>query len=273
MNSQEPNAQPTGEPGFDPLDISGDILVDIIDETGAVVALNREQRLYLGIDAPTVGFDIADLYDRRSTKAIWSLFERSVPNGYRTTIELSLLGRGGRELPTLAVCTSMTFAGNLAFRVAKSPLGQLAEGMREAQASNKLLRDIIDTAYEGHWCIEFLEPVDTSKARSQIIDEVFDNASVWRVANPAMARLYDLPHGQSIRAEDVRLYWPRSPENEAFVGQIIDAGYVIDRARSHDVRHDGTSISLENDVRAEIVDGYLRRLWGNCRDVSEEIPK
>ena len=102
MNSQEPNAQPTGEPGFDPLDISGDILVDIIDETGAVVALNREQRLYLGIDAPTVGFDIADLYDRRSTKAIWSLFERSVPNGYRTTIELSLLGRGGRELPIQA---------------------------------------------------------------------------------------------------------------------------------------------------------------------------
>lgn len=273
MSDQQLSAHSQGEMTFDPLDASSDILVDVIDESGSIIAINREQRLYLGIEAPTVGFQISDLYDRDSTKSILGLFERSLPNGYRTTIELSLLGRAGRELPTLAVCTSMTLGGKLAFRLAKSPLGQLADNMHHAQSTNKLLRDIIDTAFEGHWCIEFLEPVDTTKDRSQIIDEVFENASVWRVANPAMARLYDLPHGQSIRAEDVRLYWPRSPENEAFVGQIIDADYVVNRARSHDVRHDGTSISLENDVRAEIVDGYLRRLWGNCRDVTEGRPE
>lgn len=256
------------EAGYDPLDATADILIDVVDERGAIVDMNRQQRIVLGIDAPTVGFDLTDLYDRDSAKAVRALFERAVPDGYRTTIELVLMGRGGRAVPVLAVCTSLTVSGRAAFRLTKSPLGQLAGRLEDGEANGKLLRDIIDTAAEGHWCIEFLEPVDTRRDRAQIIDEIFENASVWRVANPAMARLYDLPAGHLMRAEDVRLYWPRSRENESFVGQIIDAGYIIDRAQSLDKRHDGTAVRLENDVRAEIVDGYLRRIWGNCRDVT-----
>lgn len=84
-----------------------------------------------------------------------------------------------------------------------------------------------------------------------------------------MAHLYDLPDGELIRAQDVRLYWPRSAENEEFVGQIVDSGYFIDAAISYDKRHDGSTVYCENDVRADIEDGFLLRLWGNCRDVTE----
>jgi len=90
-----------------------------------------------------------------------------------------------------------------------------------------------------------------------------------------MSRLYGLPHHLDMSAQPVRTYWPRSPENEAFVRQIIAAGYSIDGALSVDTRHDGQRIRVENDVRADVEDGFLVRLWGNCRplDAPSGLPR
>ena len=57
------------------------------------------------------------------------------------------------------------------------------------QQENQMLRGIIDHAREGHWCIEFLEPVDISGSRDAIIAQVFENASVWKLTNSAVARI------------------------------------------------------------------------------------
>ena len=57
--------------------------------------------------------------------------------------------------------------------------------------------------------------------------------------------------------QPVRLYWPRSPANEAFVRRLIEAGFSVDCALSVDRRHDGSPAYVENDVRATIINGQL----------------
>jgi hypothetical protein len=251
-------------------DISDDVLIDVIDVNGKILFINGEQGSTLGLDTQAAqGLDIASIYDPQSVIAIESLFKRDLPRGFQTTLELSMIGRGSRIVKTIARCRSAIFNDKAVFRFVKLPLGSLADEFDDVRADNLVLKQIVDNASEGHWCIEFVEPVDLSNSKPDIIDQIFENASIWRVTNKSMARLYDLPTGESIRTEDVRLYWPRSKENEDFVEQMLEAKFHIDGAIAIDLRHDGSSIHVENDVRADIEDGLLLRIWGNCRDVTD----
>jgi PAS domain S-box-containing protein len=83
-----------------------------------------------------------------------------------------------------------------------------------------------------------------------------------------MARLYRLPHGEDLNARNVREAFPRNPDNEAFVRQLIGCGWHVNAALSRDHRYDGLDMHVENDVRAHIVDGRLLRFWGVVRDRS-----
>ncbi len=260
--------QPGG--GWD--DFDGDLLVDVVDASGRIVWVNNTQAESLGLlPAERAGLNIEACYAPNSVEALRELFGRPLPEGFVTTLELDLTGQGGRRVRTLARCRKTLRAGLPYFRLIKLNLGHVGRAYDDLQADNELFRRIIADASEAHWCIEFLEPVDINGARDEVVDQIFANRSIWRVANPAMMALYALPDAGAFRSFDVRLYWPRTPENEAFVGQIIDADYRIDAGISSDRRHDGTTVNLENDVRAEIRENFLYRIWGNCRLVRPPV--
>lgn len=149
-------------------------------------------------------------------------------------------------------------------------MGEVGERWHELQTSVALLESIIENAKEAHWAIEFIEPVDILQSRDDVIRQIFEHQSIWRMCNATMARMYGLPEGSRFKENSVRLYWPRSEENEKFVGSIIDASFSIDNALSVDRRHDGSTLYIHNDVRADIEDGRLLRIWGNVRDVTPE---
>lgn len=136
------------------------------------------------------------------------------------------------------------------------------------EKSEKLLRDLVETASEAMWCIEFSEPIDLAAGTQEIVRQVFTNECRWLMCNKAMARLY-VPDGVDFKEQAVSLYFQRNAANEAFVDQIIESGFCIDNALSVDVRHDGSTIYVENTVRAHIHDGRLIRLWGTVRDVTD----
>lgn len=145
------------------------------------------------------------------------------------------------------------------------PEGQRA--IAELAKSERLLRDLIETASEAMWCIEFSESIDLAAGTQEIVRQVFANECRWLACNKAMARLY-VPEGVDFEKQAVSLYFQHSAANEAFVGQIIESGFCIDNALSVDVRHDGSTIYVENTVRAHIHDGRLLRLLGTVRDVT-----
>ncbi|MCY1420201.1 PAS domain protein [compost metagenome] len=127
------------------------------------------------------------------------------------------------------------------------------------------------SAKVAYWCIEFAEPVDILQTPDEIVRQVFENHSYWRMCNRAMADIYEMPADVDFSQQPVRLYWPRSPANEAFVRRLVEAEFHVDGALSVDRRHDGSPAYVENDVRASIHNGRMLRMWGSLRDVSQEL--
>ncbi|MBR1177150.1 hypothetical protein JQ617_24575 [Bradyrhizobium sp. KB893862 SZCCT0404] len=247
-----------------------DFLVDIVDEDGIVRWMSASQSELLGIaDTDMRQVSIETVYDGTSVEKIRAMLGRNAGIGFAATLELRMFGRAGRAIRTVARATIVADGGERALRLSKIEFGQVGSHYDQLTADFMLLSNIIRHAKEAHWAIVFLEPVDTTQGRDEIIRQVFENQSVWRMCNPALSRLYGLPEDMDLSTQSVRLYWPRSPENEAFVGHIIDGSYSVDDAVSVDRKHDGTSLYVSNDVRADIVDGFLIRLWGNIRNVTE----
>ena len=136
--------------------------------------------------------------------------------------------------------------------------------------SEEVLRGYARTASEAMWCIEFSEPVDITLGDDEIVRQVFENDCHWLLCNEALARIYRLPRGLDIHHQPVSHYFPRSPENEAFILRIIRApDFVVDNAPSIDFRHDGSALYMENNVRCSIVNGYLVRIIGTLRDITQ----
>ena len=146
------------------------------------------------------------------------------------------------------------------------PQGEAA--LAELARSEETLRGLVQTSSEAMWCIEFSEPVDLTAGDQEIVRQVFENDRHWIMCNDAMARIYDLPEGLDFNQQPVSVYFRRNPENEAFVRQIIESNFCIDSGLSIDTRHDGTTIYIENTVRASIEGGRLLRLWGTVRDIT-----
>lgn len=134
--------------------------------------------------------------------------------------------------------------------------------------SEEVLRGFAKASSEAMWCIEFSEPVDITQGNSEIVRQVFENDCHWLLCNDALTRLYRLPEGLDIGRQPVSIYFPRIPENEAFILQIVNSGFAVDNAPSTDLRHDGSVRYMENNVRCSIVDGHLFRIFGTLRDVT-----
>ncbi|PJI38281.1 MAG: hypothetical protein CTR54_21995 [Rhizobium sp.] len=253
------------------LSLEADLLVDVISHEGRVLWFNEAQAELLGTyDREIAGYDAAAFYTPESFVHIQQILRNRSRSEHGATLELTLLARGGRPIRTLARTRFVRINGEIALRLTKMDYGPVGNRYRQMEDDFRTLQSMVETSNEAHWGIVFLEPVDTTLPKSEVIRQVFENQSVWRMCNPAMSRIYQLPESVDFNEQDVRLYWPRSAANEKFVDEIIKSNYAINDALSVDRRHDGTLQYILNDVRADIVDGFLLRLWGNCRDITEQ---
>ncbi len=252
---------------------SGVILVDVIDPQGIVVWVNQAQCELSGLSTEDViGKPLEAIYTAESAHAIRALLTDPPQDARLPPMELALRRPNGRSLPVIAAGRFRRLPTSDAWELQfnKIDFGPMARRIERLETDTRVLRSIVQEAQEAHWCIEFTEPVDISRPDEEIVDQVFSNPSIWRMCNRAMAQLYQLPEHLELNDQSVRLYWPRSPANEAFVRQIISSGFAVNSAISVDRRHDGSSIFIDNDVRADINDGWLLRIWGNCRNISPQ---
>lgn len=215
---------------------------------------------------------IERIYSVESVRALQLLFANPPADQIIHSLELTLIRHNGGLLQVVA-------SGLLEWRsvqparlhLLKIPLGVLGHRLQEMHNANEVMSQMLQSAKVAYWCIEFAEAVNINTSQDEIVRQVFENDSHWRMCNRAMADVYEMPGDVDFNQQPVRLYWPRSPANEEFVRRLIEAGFSVDCALSVDRRHDGSPAYVENDVRATIVNGYLLRMWGSIRDVSQEL--
>lgn len=147
----------------------------------------------------------------------------------------------------------------------RSGLRETAEDATEGE----ILAGILAASNDACWCMEFRVPVDITKSDNEVVRQVFENGPYWRFTNPAMARLYLLDPGIDFNSRPPSEIFPRSPQNEEYVLNLIANGFEVDAAPAVDRRYDGREIYVENDARAHIRDGKLLRMFGIVRDVGK----
>ncbi|NWC93818.1 MULTISPECIES: PAS domain-containing protein [unclassified Pseudomonas] len=215
---------------------------------------------------------IERIYSVESIRALQLLFADPPADQIVHSLELTLIRHNGGLLQVVA-CGLLEWRSVHPPRLhlLKIPLGPLGHRLREMHNANEVMSQMLQSAKAAYWCIEFTEAVNINTSQDEIVRQVFENDSHWRMCNRAMAGVYEMPADVDFNQQPVRLYWPRSPANEEFVRRLIEAGFSVDCALSVDRRHDGSPAYVENDVRATIVNGYLLRMWGSIRDVSQEL--
>lgn len=215
---------------------------------------------------------IERLFSLDSVRTLRALLANPPADEQVQSLELTLIRHNGGLLQVIANGLLEWRAVQPArLHLLKIPLGALGHRLREMHNANEVMSQMLQSAKVAYWCIEFAEAVDINNSPDEIVRQVFENDSHWRLCNRAMAEVYEMPSDVVFDQQPVRLYWPRSPANEEFVRRLIESGFSVDCALSVDRRHDGSPAYVENDVRATIVNGQLLRMWGSIRDVSQEL--
>ncbi|PWE53200.1 hypothetical protein DEM27_26390 [Metarhizobium album] len=237
-------------------------LVDWIDETGSIVAINDFEASELGISAhEKVGLE--RIYSSSSAQAL-----RAIASGAQTADPAFPVWVNSRNYSEIPMVATIIRDGARGLAVVKQPLPAEVLGIGpELVERVEILSQMIGAATEACWCIEFLEPVDISLSEEEIVERVFTNESRWRACNEAMARLYRVPEGLDFNMQPVSRYFPNTEVNRKMVRDLVRANYRLDHAAAVDRRHDGSEMLVENDFRAAIQNGLLVRLWGTTRDI------
>lgn len=246
------------------------VLYDVIGHDGTVEVCNRTQSELLGYgERDLVGANINQIYTSRSAETLRGLVEQCETQGAAHDVVLQMRRRDGSLLDVTANTDSVSNLGAQAgLCTVKTRLDGVFERLRQLERDNEVLRGFVQPARDACWCIEFFEPVDLTAPQDEAIRQMFENQCSWRLCNDAMARLYEYPSGVEFNEQDVRDVFRRNTENEDFVRILLDAQFNIDGAPSLDYLYDGTEIHAENDVRGQIENGQLLRMWGNVRDLS-----
>ncbi|QKD15618.1 MULTISPECIES: PAS domain-containing protein [Mesorhizobium] len=258
---QQDHKMKTSKPSIADL---GFLMIDWIDEEGRISEVNDFEARELGIEAREVGgLPLERVYSSTSAQLL-----RAIAKGQHiadATFPIWVNTPSYSEVPMVASAIPDAPRGLAIIKQALSPatLGIGPELVERVE----ILSQMIGAATEACWCIEFLDPVDTSLAEEEIVKRVFSNESRWRACNEAMARLYRVPEGLDFNLQAVSRYFPDTEVNRQMVRDLVRSNYRLDHAAAIDRRHDGSEMLVENDFRAAIKDGRLIRLWGTTRDI------
>lgn len=244
--------------GFDAL------LIDWVDGEGRICAVNAMEGRELAITLEQgESVPLERIYSSTSAQMLRGIARDGQPlvSGLAVWVNSPQYS----EIPMIATVVPDPGRG---LAVIKQPLPESVLGIGPELAERvEILSQMIGAATEACWCIEFLEPVDTSLAEDEIVARIFSNQSRWRACNEAMARLYRVPEGLDFNIQPVSRYFPATEINRRMVRDLVRSGYRLDRAAAVDRRHDDSEMLVENDFRAAIKDGFLVRLWGTTRDI------
>jgi PAS domain S-box-containing protein len=248
------------------------IMLDVLTPDGRILYANATQERILGHEAGALNGTQQEKLYPKTTRALLQHYFAEAARGRAVGAELVRIKMRGRDRRILDLAANIEVVADpqhgAVMRLAKIRLDPLLERLERTERENEVLSSIISAARDATYCIEFVEPVDLTAPEHEVIRQVFENRCFWRYCNDGMARLYRLPPGEDLNQRNVREVFPRNPDNEAFVRQLIEQGWHVDGAASRDHRYDGLDMYVENDVRAHIQDGKLLRFWGTVRDTS-----
>ena len=240
-------------------------------ENGSRIKISAALEQYLGYSTSKTARDIADLLTTESQHNIQALFLNTELEQNIQAIELNFLHANHVTYPVIATGILRQKKQQKHLDLVCISMQPTLHRLTELENANQVMSEMLYNARVAYWCIEWDTPIDLTLSADQIVQQVFETPSHWRMCNAAMRNVYEMPSDVIFSQQAVRLYWPRSAANEEFVRRLIQSDFCVDGALSVDQRHDGSLAYVENDVRAHIENHQMSRMWGSIYDVSQEF--
>src|SRR5215210_7556872 len=143
------------------------------------------------------------------------------------------------------------------------------ENKRSVRESEERYRSFIEHSTEGIWRFELEEPVPIDLAPNEQIERFYCHCYLAE-CNDVMARIYGYARAEEIvgaRLED--LLSSSILENVQYLKDFVLSGYRLTDAESQEVDRYGRTKYFLNDLTGIVEKGYLLRVWGTQRDITE----
>jgi|GEM_PF-1013285 len=140
------------------------------------------------------------------------------------------------------------------------------EAMR---TSEERYRAFVEQSSEAIWCVELDVPLPISGPLDQQLDHVYEHAYIAE-CNDAMARMYGFDSADELVGTRLGELLVRSdPANVEYLQSILQSGFRITDAESHERDRHGADKIYLNNVVGVVEDGYVVRAWGTQRDITK----
>ncbi len=140
------------------------------------------------------------------------------------------------------------------------------ESLRRSRENYKAF---IENSTEGIWIIEFDAPFAVSLPIEKQIEHLYDH-SILSECNNAMARMYGYATADEVRGKRFGDLLDRTDtKNREFFLSFIRSGYHLENAETHELDKDGNPVFFLNNILGMVENGFLVRVWGSQRDITE----
>lgn len=139
----------------------------------------------------------------------------------------------------------------------------------DSHINRELYRVFVSQSSEAIWRLDLDEPVSINLPPDEQI-KLYYRYSWLAECNQAMARMYGFDSIEEIigaRLGD--LVVDNDPANHEYLRSFIAANYRLEDAESHEIDRDGNSKIFLNNLIGIVENGFLVRVWGTQRDITE----
>lgn len=174
------------------------------------------------------------------------------------------------ELLFVELQASMVVLNNEKFwQIAATDITDKISVQHQLQEESKRYKTYIEESVLGIYCQELKVPVSIHLSTDELINHLQNDGYISE-CNKAMAEMY----GYKSPAELIgqlpnQLLDFNDPNNIAFFKDFITCGFKVVNAESHEKDKWGHSKYFLNNAIGIVEDGYLKRIWGSQKDVTE----
>jgi PAS domain S-box-containing protein len=155
------------------------------------------------------------------------------------------------------------------YEEAQKEIAERKRAEEELRKSEERYRTFVEQSTEGIWRVEFEQPIPTDGAEDEQID-LFYGHGYLAECNDTMAQMYGYGRAEEILGAPADDLLPRSvPENVEYLRAAIRSGYRLTDAESQETDKEGNAKYFLNNLSCIVEDGFLMRVWGTQRDITE----
>lgn len=188
-----------------------------------------------------------------------------VPNDY----ELKIITKSGDEKWLHAFAKLIEYGNKPAVLVVAFDITEKKQTEAKLKESEERYRSFITQSSEGIYRVEIDKPIDINLPSEEQVKLLFQYSRIAE-CNDVMAKMYGFRKAEELLGKYINEMLVPNEFNFQYVKRFVEKSYRIVDEESHEIDSNGNPVYFSNNAIGIVENGYLVRIWGTQKDISEE---